>query len=82
MRNTDYKKRDHCKYCGSKENLTIDHKIPKILGGTDEKSNLQTLCEDCNKLKSGIPDVTFRRIMYHGIYCFIKNKWRGYKFWK
>jgi 5-methylcytosine-specific restriction endonuclease McrA len=74
MKHTDYKKRDHCKYCGSTENLTIDHKHPICLGGGDTKDNLQTLCEECNKLKSGIPDVVFRRIMYHGICCLIKNK--------
>lgn len=70
-----YKKKEHCKYCGSRENLTIDHKHPISLGGTDEISNLQTLCKECNQLKSGIPDVTFRLIMKHGIYCFIKRKY-------
>ena len=43
-----------CKYCLSVENLTIDHKIPKINGGTDKLSNLQCLCKKCNGIKSGM----------------------------
>ena len=47
--------RDDCKcvYCGS-ENwnvLEIDHKLPLALGGTDEISNLQVACQDCNSRK-------------------------------
>jgi hypothetical protein len=40
-----------CVYCGIKENLTIDHKKPVALGGTDEFSNLQILCKSCNSKK-------------------------------
>lgn len=43
-----------CRYCLSTENLTIDHKIPKVQGGTDERKNLQCLCYDCNQFKSGL----------------------------
>lgn len=68
-----YIKKEYCRYCGSKDNLTIDHKHPKIKGGTDEKHNLQTLCLYCNQLKSDIDDISFRRIMEHGIYCFLKK---------
>jgi hypothetical protein len=70
---TDYKKKDKCRFCESRINLTIDHKHPVVLGGTDDKQNLQTLCYSCNKLKSGIPNETFKRIMEHGIYCFINK---------
>ncbi len=42
---------DKCKKCGSKERLTIDHKIPKRWGGRDNKENLQILCERCNHEK-------------------------------
>ena len=69
----EYKKRGHCKYCWSTENLTIDHKHPIVLGGTDKNNNLQTLCRECNQLKSGIPHGVFKKIMDHGIYCFIKK---------
>lgn len=42
--------RDHykCKYCGSTQNLEIDHIIPISKGGKSEYSNLQTLCHRCN----------------------------------
>lgn len=32
--------------------LHVDHKIPRSKGGTNEKSNLQTLCMKCNIGKS------------------------------
>ena len=51
-----------CKYCKNRENLTIDHKIPKIIGGKDEKKNLQCLCMRCNTMKSGMSDRQVRSI--------------------
>ena len=44
-----------CAYCRATDNLTIDHKHPKSLGGTDAKKNLQTLCSRCNGMKASIP---------------------------
>lgn len=49
-------KRDNytCKECGrtNKESIIhCDHIIPVTQGGTDELSNLQTLCEECNLQK-------------------------------
>lgn len=49
-----YKKKSKCKYCKTTENLTIDHKIPKCQGGKDEIKNYQTLCYECNSIKSGL----------------------------
>lgn len=43
-----------CRYCKSKENLTYDHKIPLIKGGTNEIKNIQVLCHDCNQMKSSL----------------------------
>jgi 5-methylcytosine-specific restriction endonuclease McrA len=40
-----------CKYCGSTENLEIDHIIPLAKGGTNELDNLQILCKKCNRKK-------------------------------
>ena len=42
-----------CQYCGRTPTehgvvLQVDHIRPKIRGGTDEKINLITSCEDCN----------------------------------
>ena len=41
-----------CVYCGSKKNLTVDHIIPVSRGGSNELSNLMTLCVWCNSKKS------------------------------
>lgn len=40
-----------CLDCSAVENLTVDHIVPVILGGTDELENLQTLCRKCNSKK-------------------------------
>lgn len=37
-----------CRYCGSTEDLTVDHIIPRTFGGTNKRENLQTLCRSCN----------------------------------
>ena len=37
-----------CAHCGSRYDLTIDHIHPVSLGGTNDPSNLQTLCRTCN----------------------------------
>ena len=53
-------KRDNyrCVECGASKDdgatLHVDHKIPVSKGGTDELSNLQTLCSDCNLNKSDV----------------------------
>ena len=41
-----------CLWCGIEDNLTIDHIIPRVLGGPDTYMNYQTLCMSCN-LKKG-----------------------------
>ncbi len=46
-------KRDgnQCVYCGSKERLTLDHVVPRSLGGRDSWDNLVTACQSCNAEK-------------------------------
>lgn len=46
-----------CRLCGRSSaadgvKLEVDHIVPVYAGGNDESTNLQTLCEDCNKGKS------------------------------
>jgi hypothetical protein len=47
-----------CRYCRSTENeLTIDHVVPTVLGGSDDPANLVAACKDCNAGKaSSSPD--------------------------
>lgn len=40
-----------CVECSTETDLTIDHKLPVVRGGTNEISNLQTLCRACNAAK-------------------------------
>ena len=41
-----------CVRCGATEVLTLDHIIPRVYGGTNERGNFQILCLPCNHLKS------------------------------
>jgi len=40
-----------CKSCASPNRLSVDHIIPVVKGGSDDPSNLQTLCLPCNLSK-------------------------------
>jgi hypothetical protein len=42
---------DRCIRCGSTDDLTIDHKHPRVLGGGHAEDNLQVLCRSCNSRK-------------------------------
>lgn len=52
-------KRDgnRCVYCGTVENLTIDHVLPKSRGGNNHWKNIVTCCKTCNVYKDSMtPD--------------------------
>ena len=40
-----------CAYCGSNENITLDHIKPRSLGGPDETNNVICACHECNQEK-------------------------------
>ena len=56
-------KMEKCAYCLSKENLTIDHKIPRAQGGSDDIKNLQCLCMTCNGIKSSMSHKEIRYLI-------------------
>ena len=42
-----------CQRCGTEDNLSVDHIVPRSLGGDDSLSNLEVLCQSCNSSKGG-----------------------------
>jgi 5-methylcytosine-specific restriction endonuclease McrA len=53
-----------CRSCGKTNQQTqlhIDHIIPLAKGGSNDISNLQTLCVKCNQQKKDKLDLRFRR---------------------
>ena len=48
MKRDDYT----CQYCGSRHaRMTLDHVVPRHLGGGDSWENLVCACDDCNSRK-------------------------------
>ena len=41
----------YCQICEGITNLQIDHVTPVSKGGTNDRTNLQLLCRDCNRKK-------------------------------
>lgn len=54
-----------CQYCGhivpvdSDEFLTLDHVVPRELGGSNKATNLVTACLSCNSSKRALPVAKF-----------------------
>ena len=52
-----------CELCGisaEKKALEVDHILPRNKGGSDDITNLQSLCYSCNAMKRDRDDVDFR----------------------
>ena len=43
-----------CQYCGSRDDLTFDHLIPRSKGGMTTWDNVVTACSPCNLMKGGM----------------------------
>lgn len=41
-----------CAYCGSNQNITLDHIIPLAKGGSNITNNLICCCKSCNRSKA------------------------------
>ncbi len=50
-----------CKHCGGRDRLEVDHIESIASGGSNDISNLQTLCRRCNAKKRDRPDDRFNR---------------------
>jgi hypothetical protein len=68
--------RDHvmaigeCRYCGSKNDLAVDHILPVYLGGGGERSNLTCSCRRCNGIKTAFPIEEFlTRVIIKRAHC-------------
>ena len=46
-----YRYPESCCYCGSKDNIQMDHLIPQIKGGQNAADNLVWACRSCNSSK-------------------------------
>lgn len=51
-----------CQCCGSSQSLEYDHVTPYSWGGSSDASNIQLLCQKCNRSKS------------NSCYCKVHNK--------
>ena len=45
-----------CQVCGKEYSGQVHHVTPRSQGGTDDLSNLMTLCGKCHMLVSPVPD--------------------------
>jgi 5-methylcytosine-specific restriction endonuclease McrA len=65
VRDYVYRRDDYrCQSCGAsvtETKLSIDHIIPLAIGGSNDLSNLQTLCLPCNQRKKHHLDPRFKR---------------------
>ncbi len=43
---------NQCAYCGSTEDLTLDHIVPRSRGGSNHSTNILCACKKCNADKA------------------------------
>ena len=71
-------RKDVCAYCGSREELTVEHILPLGLGGTNAESNKGTACNRRNHSRAAYPLLVFLAWRNSGVSGHIKlDVWRG-----
>jgi len=68
-----------CNYCGSEENLQVDHIIPLSRGGVHSETNFQILCRSCNINKKN--NYSFSEFFKRGdgkTYILVNRKFANY----
>jgi hypothetical protein len=60
-------KTDTCVACGARDALHHHHLTPRIEGGTDDDTNLITLCEDCHGKVHGVAFKDHRKLHRIGV---------------
>ena len=73
---------NQCQYCGTQDNLTLDHVVPKAKGGKSTWSNLITACKGCNTHKGDcLPEEIGLEIMnkpFKPSYIIFLREYSGY----
>lgn len=55
-----------CRYCYeplTKKNVTADHRVPVVQGGSNLKHNIDALCRPCNMAKDHMSEAQFLKII-------------------
>lgn len=60
-----------CGYCGEVldyflNNYSLDHIVPRSMGGSDKESNLRACCRQCNRDKASLSLKAFRKKFFKG----------------
>jgi 5-methylcytosine-specific restriction endonuclease McrA len=77
FRRDDYQ----CVYCGARSDLTLDHIVPRSMGGGDTWENLATACQNCNTRKGNrTPEqasMPMRKRIYRPSYIMYLSNYNG-----
>ena len=67
LRDEIFKKDNYqCQKCKSRDNLSIDHIIPRILGGSSIPENLRCLCRSCNSSRPAFGEELVKEVIESG----------------
>lgn len=63
-RNLDVHEGDVCRYCGTTNELTVEHLTPRSRGGTNDPSNLGVSCLTCNQHKGPLREEEYLAVRH------------------